>query len=83
MGLVTNIRITKMIACNTSSTLKVCICPNLSEMPPQVNRPNPLNMELMAISVAPEAAKLATMSALVKSVPDGICSFIKSCNSGD
>ena len=59
-----------------SNNLKVVTLPNLSEILPQKNLPNPLNNALIAINVAPlfssVAVSIFTFSA-----------FNKSCNKGD
>ena len=59
---------TNIIACNASNILKVVIRPILSETAHQKKRPNPLKIELTAMSVAPAALRLAITEASAKSV---------------
>ena len=74
---------TKINACRANKILKVVIRPILSETAPQKKRPNPLNMELTAMSVAPAAANVLRTFVSVKFVPVGMRSFNISCSNGD
>ena len=72
-----------MSACTASNILKVVIRPILSETAPQKKRPNPLNTELTAMSVAPAALSLNSTYASAKLVVVGMRSFNISCIKGD
>ena len=59
-----------------SNNLKVVTLPNLSEILPQKNLPNPLNNALIAIKVAPLFSSVAVFIFTFSA-------FNKSCNKGD
>ena len=75
--------ITKIIACKASKMRNVTTRPTLSETAPQKNLPNPLNIELTAMSVAPAADNESITEISAKLVDAGMRNLRRSCSNGD